>query len=74
MLYPVNLLIESYVSSGQRRIRQIQSLIYVFFLFIALGHVCACIWIYLGTLDKDLPPEERKSWFYVNDFNGMTDE
>ena len=74
VLYPINLCIDTYVSSGQRRIRQIQQLIYVFFFFISLGHISACFWIYLGRMDKDLPEEERTSWMFVNDFNGMTDD
>lgn len=32
--------------------------------------MATCLWIYLGFLDKDKPPEERKSWIYVNDLYG----
>ena len=35
-----------------------------------LAHMATCLWIYLGFLDKDKPPEERKSWIYVNDLYG----
>ena len=35
-----------------------------------LGHLAACIWIYMGLLDRDLPPEEQTSWVYVNDLYG----
>ena len=38
-----------------------------------IGHLAACLWIYIGNLDEHLPMEERRGWLYVNDFNGMSD-
>lgn len=72
-LYPINLLIERTSNSGTKRIKQLQSLVFVFFFFVMLSHQFACLWIYIGLTDKDLPAEERESWFYVNDFNSMDD-
>lgn len=73
-LYPVNLCVIRFTNNGKKRISQIQSLIFVFYAFITLGHLAACTWIKFGVADKDLPATERESWFYVNDFNGMSDE
>ena len=47
--------------------RQIQSFFLVFFLFIMLGHLSACFWLYLGMLDKYLPAEEQTSWIYADE-------
>jgi len=68
-LYPVNLCVQKNTSSGQKRVQQIQSLIFVFFAFVTLGHLAACLWIVVGKRDEDLPLESRKSWLFVNDFN-----
>ena len=39
-----------------------------------LGHLFACLWIFMGKWDENLPPEERESWLYVNDFNSMDED
>ena len=49
---------------------QIQSLIFIFFFFIMIAHLAACLWVYMGFLDRDLPPEARESWIYVNELYG----
>ena len=69
-LYPVELLVSICSSKGQKRASQIQQLIIIFFMFFMLAHMATCFWIYLGFVDKDKPPEERKSWIYVNDLYG----
>ena len=43
-------------------------------MFILLGHLGACLWIFLGKYDSDLPVDERQSWLYVNDFNGVDED
>ena len=58
-LFPINLSINSCISSGQKRVSQIQQLIFIFFFFIMLAHLCTCLWIYMGFLDRDEPPEQR---------------
>ena len=35
-----------------------------------LAHLATCLWIYMGFLDRDKPPEERESWIYVNELYG----
>jgi len=50
-----------------------KTLIYVFFAFITLGHIAACVWLYVGRMDEDLPEGERQSWLYVNDLTGEGD-
>lgn len=72
-LYPINLCVRTFTNNGQKRISQIQNLIFIFFMFIVLGHLAACLWIFMGKWDENLPPEERESWLYVNDFNFMDD-
>ena len=69
-LFPVNNLINHCTSSGQKRVSQIQQLIFIFFFFIMLAHLAACLWIYMGFLDRDKLPEERESWIYVNELYG----
>ena len=69
-LYPVNLLIQMTVSSGQKRISQIQNLIFIFFFFVMLAHLCACLWIYMGFIDRHEVSEAQESWVYVNDLYG----
>jgi len=70
VLYPVYLCVEKNTTTGQKRIVQTKSLIFVFFAFITLGHLAACLWIYYGRMDEDLPPDERQSWLFVNDLTG----
>lgn len=70
VLDPVFYLIEAYNSTGSKRIEQLETIIYVFFAFVTLGHLSACVWLYFGRMDEDLPPEERESWLYVNDLTG----
>ena len=72
VLYPIDLFVEYYSSSGQKRISQIQQLIFVFFAFLMIGHLSACVWIAFGKADEYEP--ERKTWLFVNDFNGMTED
>ena len=69
-LFPVNMLINQCTTSGQKRVSQIQQLIFIFFFFIMLAHLAACLWVYMGFLDRDLPAEERESWIYVNELYG----
>lgn len=73
-LYPVNLLIQITVSSGQKRISQIQSLVFIFFFFVMLAHLCACLWIYSGFIDRNEVEAARESWVYVNDLHGNDEE
>ena len=42
----------------------------MFFAFFTLGHLAACIWLYIGGLDEMKPAEERESWIYTNDLTG----
>jgi len=70
-LYPFNLCIEKNSNSGTKRIKQLQSLVFVFFFFIMLSHQFACLWIYIGNWDKSKPASDRESWIFVNDFNFM---
>ena len=35
-----------------------------------IAHLAACLWVYMGFLDRDLPPEARESWIYVNELYG----
>ena len=53
-LYPVDLIVEKYTIGGKKRVKQNQSLIFVFFAFITLGHLAACLWIYFGRMDEHL--------------------
>ena len=48
VLFPANLCVQTFTSYGQKRVSQIQQLIFIFFLFVALGHILACFWIYIG--------------------------
>ncbi len=61
-LYPINLLIERTSNSGTKRIKQLQSLVFVFIIFVMLSHQFACLWIYIGLHDKDLPVELRVTY------------
>ena len=70
MLYPLNLLVSYFVNSGQKRERTIQSVFRVFIAFLLIGHLFACIWIYLGFWENDRPIEERDTWLFQNDFDG----
>jgi len=47
-LYPVNLCVEKFNRSGKKRLHQIQALIFVFYAFLLLGHLAACLWIFVG--------------------------
>ena len=47
-LYLVYYLIQTYSNMGQKRIIQISQFIFVFFLFIIIGHLSACLWIFMG--------------------------
>ena len=69
-LFPVNNLINICTSSGQKRVSQIQQLVFIFFFFIMIAHLAACLWIYMGFLDRDKLPAERESWIYVNELYG----
>lgn len=51
---------------------QIQNLIFIFFFFVMLAHLAACLWIYMGFIDSDKPPEQRESWIYVNELFGAS--
>ena len=73
-LFPVNWLVLSVTNSGAKRAAQIKSLIRVFYAFVMLGHLFACMWIVLGFWHDDKPIEERDTWLYVNDFNGIGDD
>ena len=39
-----------------------------------LAHLAACLWIYMGFIDSDKPPEERESWIYVNELYGASED
>ena len=73
-LFPVNWLILSVTNSGAKRAAQIKSLIRVFYSFIMLGHLFACMWISIGFKHDDKPIEERDTWLYVNNLNGIGDD
>ena len=44
-------------SYTQHRFNQIFFFISLFFFMLVLAHMCACCWIYIGTLDADLPED-----------------
>lgn len=55
---------------NQDRFNQVYSFLTLFLLMMPVSHMAACVWIYIGNLDKDLDEEDRKSWllFPNNDF------
>ena len=52
-MFPINICIENYTNSGQKRIKQLKGVVYTFYLYLLLIHVASCIWIYLGLNYKD---------------------
>lgn len=43
-------------------------LLVIFFGVIMTAHMSACIWIYLGHYEDDLPIEDRNTWRFNPDF------
>lgn len=39
-----------------------------------LAHLCACLWIYSGFIDRNEVEAARESWVYVNDLHGNDEE
>jgi membrane-associated phospholipid phosphatase len=46
----------------QHRFDKMWDFLSLFIFILILAHLCACLWIYLGKMDENLPAEERTTW------------
>ena len=65
---PLRMFIDKFVNASKTRRRDLVNISVVFSGALLLGHIFACVWIYLGRWDEGLPEEEHTSWVLVNDF------
>lgn len=63
MMFPVKaLLILLNPNSNSKKIKNIFDFMVLILTILLLAHFMACIWIFLGKQDNELPAEERQSW------------
>jgi hypothetical protein len=48
-------------------------LLSLFIFMVFSTHLLACVWCYLGLMDKYLPPHQRKSWVFHQSDEGVQD-
>ena len=57
---------------SQFQIRDLFQLLIIFMAVVMIAHMSACMWIYLGHIEDDLPLPERDTWRYNEDFLNYT--
>jgi len=78
LFYPMILILKvSLPNSNTHKVTNIYNFAILISSIMLFAHFFACIWIYIGFLDKELPPEERTSWLmhpksdFVNEEDGQ---